>query len=71
MSEYDRFKQEDYIMQAWSICEDIELVVELLESDDPAKTEKAVKSLVGLVTMGHLRFNRIFNEFERGIRGES
>jgi hypothetical protein len=64
---YDRFKMEENIMQAWGITDEINLVYETLMEKDMTKDEIA-NALLGIVTMGNIKMQRVFEEFEKSVK---
>lgn len=67
MSEFSRFDMEQQIMQCWSICEALDDITEgVLEHG--WTNDQVTNVSVGLKEQYQLRFNKLFDMFEQGIR---
>lgn len=64
---FDRFSMEQQIMNCWSICEALDDITEgVLEYNWDA--DKVSNVTIGLKEQYQLRFNKLFDMFEEGIR---
>lgn len=58
----DRFDLEQEIMKAWTVCDDLDLLLEhVLERDIDLDTIS--NALLGLRTMYHMKFETLFDTF--------
>jgi len=60
----DRFDLEQKIMEAWSICNDLKLLYKASESMD---TDQMMSALDGLQIFADMRFNDLWDTFEKCI----
>lgn len=61
----DRFDLEQSIMQAWNVCDDIQLLVEQWDS----LTEDGKQNyLIGLRQMYQMKFERLWGTFESTLK---
>jgi hypothetical protein len=67
MSEFNRFDFEQSIMRCWNITEELDTIaVGTLEHD--WSRDQITNALIGLKEIYDLKFNRLFDEFEKGVR---
>jgi len=62
----DRFDLEQNIMKCWSVTEDIYLLYENV-MDTEMSTDDIANALLGMHTMYEMKFNKLFNNFEKLI----
>lgn len=67
MSKFSRFDFEQQIMNCWTVCESLDDIAEgVLEYE--WNSDKVSNVAIGLKEQYQLRFNKLFNMFEQGIR---
>lgn len=64
--EIDRFKLEQQILSAWNVCEDIEIVINMMDGADidPKDNDRISNILIGLKELYNVKFDQLFNTFE-------
>lgn len=63
----DRFDLEQGIMNCWNIVEDIKLISQMNDIRDLSEDE-LMNALLGLETLYQMKFEILFNGFERMIK---
>jgi hypothetical protein len=63
----DRFDFEQAIMNCWNIVEDIKLISQMNDIRDLSEDE-LMNALLGLETLYQMKFEILFNGFERMIK---
>lgn len=61
-----RFDLEEKIMAAWNVVDDIKLISHAM-SDKPMTEDEIANLLIGLEALYTIRFNDLFNTFEKLI----
>jgi sigma54-dependent transcription regulator len=63
---------EDKIHAAWNFKEDIELIIDFVLSDntDPEYEERLISMLRGVKEIYHLRFEKLFEIYEKYLQQE-
>jgi hypothetical protein len=61
----DRFDLEQNIMQCWNVCDDIQL---MLDHWDKLDEDAKQNYLIGLKQMYHMKFETLWDTFEKCIR---
>lgn len=65
----DRFDFEQQIMDCWNVTKDIDtLRKQLLDMEDGMTQDDIDNYLLGLKTIYDVKFNQLFDQFERMIR---
>jgi len=65
----NRFDLEQDIMKAWNVVDDIRLLNEMLMDGPTPMTEDQIANiLIGMEHIYELRFNKLFNTFEKCIK---
>jgi hypothetical protein len=67
MSDFDRFDFEQSLMKCWNITEELDTIAAGALEYDWSKDQIA-NSLIGLKVIYDLKFNQLFDMFERGVR---
>lgn len=66
---HDRLDMEQYIMDCWKVTDEIKLFTEALIDGSPPLTEdEQANVLIGLRSLYELKFNRLWNQFEKMTR---
>jgi hypothetical protein len=66
-TKFCRFELESQIMNCWSVCDDLKTLYS--HSDLRALDENELQNaLLGLMTIYHMKFEKLFDMFEQGIR---
>jgi hypothetical protein len=60
-----RFDLEQNILQAWNVCDDLQLILDQWEDLDEDQKQNY---LIGLKQMYQLKFERLWNNFELCIK---
>jgi len=60
----DRFDLETAIMQAWHTADDLRMVLETLELENPKEADEVGNLLVGIQALHEARMNNLFTIFE-------
>lgn len=63
----DRFDFEQAIMNCWNIVEDIKLISQMNDIRELSEDER-MNALLGLETLYQMKFEILFNGFERMIK---
>jgi hypothetical protein len=63
----DRFDLEQNIMQCWNVCDDIQL---MLDHWDKLDEDQKQNYLIGLKQMYHMKFETLWDTFEKCIRSK-
>ena len=63
----DRFDLEQAIMNCWNITEDIKLISQMNDIRELSEDER-MNALLGLETLYQMKFEILFNGFERMIK---
>jgi hypothetical protein len=67
MNGFNRFDFEQSIMKCWNITEELDTISSgVLEYNWSA--DQVANALIGLKEIYDLKFNQLFDEFERGVR---
>lgn len=61
-----RFDLEEKIMAAWNVVDDIKLISQAM-SDKPMTEDEIANLLIGIEALYTIRFNDLFNTFEKLI----
>lgn len=65
----NRFDLEQDIMKAWNVVDDIRLLNEMLmDGPNPMSEDQIANILIGMEHIYELRFNKLFNTFEKCIK---
>ena len=67
MMKYDRFDHEQQIMNCWSVCDDIQTLVEGVCDRDITKDQIA-NILMGMKDLYQLKFEKLFAQFESSLK---
>lgn len=59
----DRFDLEKAIMDCWCVCDDLNTVLEAV-LDREATTDQISNMLLGMTTLYHVKFEKLFETFE-------
>ena len=62
-----RFDLEEQIMECWSVVKDIETLYHMTDIRDLSDDER-MNILIGLSSLYQIKFERLFNTFERLIQ---
>lgn len=62
---FDRFDFEQAIMTAWSVTDDLDLVLEAM--DDGASKDEIRNMLIGIKALQDRKFQKVFSMFEEGV----
>lgn len=71
-----QFDLEQQIMHCWNVCEDLQILYTfILDSSECEKVPAAVvdkisNALLGMETMYNMKFDRLFNTFERYLHAK-
>ncbi len=63
----DRFDFEEQIMECWSLCDHLNTLAEGVMEQDMTR-DQVTNVLIGLNDLYQLKFNKLFDMFEQGIR---
>lgn len=69
----DRFDLEQQIMTCWNLIDDVDAVYHWIETLDldPKSTDQIQNALLGIVSMGNIKFDNMFKTFEKMVnRGD-
>lgn len=61
----DRFDFEQQIMDCWHVTDDLKCVFEHMMEADTIDRDKIANILLGMQTLYHLKFEKLFNTFEQ------
>lgn len=64
---FDRFNFEQQILETWNITSDLDVLLEGVMECDLSR-DQISNALLGLKEMYNLRFNKLFENFEAGVR---
>jgi hypothetical protein len=67
MNGFNRFDFEQDIMRVWNITEELDTITKGVLEYDWSKDQIA-NALIGVKEIYDLKFNQLFDEFERGVR---
>lgn len=59
----NRFELEQNILAAWNVIDDLRLLLEVAEGD------KAQNIIIGMIELYTLKFEKLFDSFEKNIAG--
>lgn len=59
----NRFELEQNILAAWNVIDDLRLLLEVAEGD------KAQNIIIGMIELYTLKFEKLFESFEKNIAG--
>jgi len=66
---FDRFDFEQQLLECWNITKDIRTLCEAVCDRNPAMTEDEIANvLIGLESLYELKFNKLWDMFELGVR---
>ncbi len=63
----NRFELEQQILACWSICDDLDVLMEAV-GEKELSVDDICNALLGLKTMQNLKFDKLFSTFEQMIR---
>ena len=69
LGKVDMFDLEQGIMQCWSVVDDIDVVYQ--RTDELTDPDELANALLGLKTLYNMKFERLFDIFERYVRGQA
>lgn len=67
MKSFDRFEMEQQLLDCWGICEDLDILMEGVLEHDLSK-DQISNILIGMKELYALKFDKLFNTFEAGVR---
>ena len=62
---FDRFDLEQAILAAWSVCDDIDVVLKAM--DDGESQDEIRNMLIGIKALQDRKFQRVFSMLEAGV----
>ena len=65
---FNRFDFEQQLLECWGVTKDIKALCEAVCDRNPAMTEDEIANvLIGLESLYELKFNKLWQLFERGV----